>query len=220
MKKALAILFGIALLSGVLTACTGGSIPVSALQRGVIRLHILANSDSSADQSLKLEVRDLVLKDWSGKLVEAGTAKEAWKVLNGLLPDIQKDISEFLGARDAGYDVKLETGEYDFPDKDYDGVVFPAGDYQALKIELGAGAGRNWWCVMFPPLCLVSGDGEMDTEKYLELVKELGDEGLAPGDAPEAPVRSWIFDQIFGGKNWDAVFLQWAKDYWLGGGGK
>jgi stage II sporulation protein R len=211
LKKVLILVLGALLIVGAFAAC-GGSMPVSA-KKNVIRLHILANSDSDADQSLKLEVRDLVLKDWGGKLAAAGTADAAWKELNGLLPDIQEDISSFLRDQDAGYGVELKTGVYNFPGRDYNGVVFPEGKYQALRIELGSGAGHNWWCVMFPPLCLVGDSGDMDMEQYMDLVDSLGD-----GDAaPDAPVRSWLFDNMFGRQQWDEDFLKWAKKYWLGG---
>jgi stage II sporulation protein R len=212
LKKVLILVLGALLITGAFAACGGGSLPVSS-KKNVIRLHILANSDSDADQSLKLKVRDLVLKDWGGKLAAAGTASAAWKELNGLLPDIQKDISSFLKDQDAGYGVELKTGTYNFPSRDYNGVIFPEGKYHALRIELGSGAGHNWWCVMFPPLCLVGDDGDMDMEQYMDLVESLKD-----GDAaPDAPVRSWLFDNLFGKQQWDDDFLKWAREYWLGG---
>lgn len=223
MKKALASIICMLLSAGLLSSCTGSSIPVSAVnaaKQNVIRLHILANSDSDADQSLKLDVRDLVLKDWGGKLAAAGTAQAAWKLLNELLPSIKDGITEYLGGRKAGYGVTLETGVYEFPSKNYNGVAFPAGNYQALKIELGSGAGHNWWCVMFPPLCLVGDGGDMDMQQYTDLVKALEDEGVTPDTAPDAPVHSWLYDQIFGDAKWNDIFMQWAKEYWVGGDGQ
>lgn len=217
MKKALVIVLCMLITSGVFAACGGGSIPVSSAKQSVIRLHILANSDSDADQGMKLKVRDLVLSDWGDELAAAGTAADAWKELNGLLPDIQKDIVSLLDGQQAGYGVKLETGEYDFPDRDYNGVVFPAGKYRALRVELGAGSGHNWWCVMFPPLCLIGENGEMNMDEYMDLIEALKDGGVTPKTAPDAPVHSWLFDQLFGEKQWNDNFMQWAKDYWTGG---
>lgn len=212
MKKVLIVVLSALLLAGAFAACDGKSMPVSA-KNDVIRLHILANSDSDSDQVMKLDVRDLVLKEWGGKLAEAGSAPEAWQELNGLLPEIQKDIASFLNDRNACYGVELETGVYDFPGREYNGVAFPEGKYQALRVELGSGKGRNWWCVMFPPLCLIGDGGDMDMEQYMELVESL-EEG---DDAPDAPVRSWLFDNLFGGEQWNENFLDWAREYWLGG---
>jgi stage II sporulation protein R len=221
LKRVLVIVFCAAVITGIFAACAGGSIPASSsVKQNVIRLHILANSDSDADQSLKLKVRDLVLKDFGSTLASEGSADKAWKELNSLLPDIKKDIAAFLSDQNASYGVELETGVYDFPVRDYNGIEFPEGRYQALRIELGAAAGHNWWCVMFPPLCLIGDGGNMDMDQYKELVKELQDAGVTPDTAPDAPVHSWIYDQLFGSKQWDSNFYQWAKDNWLGGENK
>lgn len=216
MKKVLIVTLCILVIGGLFMACGQDSKPVS-VKMNVIRLHILANSDSETDQSTKLEVRDMVLKNWGEKLSLIDSTAEAWKSLNALLPDIKKDIDSLLGTLGASYGSNLETGIYDFPDKDYDGVVFPEGKYRALKIELGQATGHNWWCVMFPPLCLIGDGGEMDIEKYKELVKKLDEQGVSPADAPGAPVRSWFFDQLFGESNWDKDFMKWAKEYWVDG---
>jgi stage II sporulation protein R len=214
LKKALIIVFCMLLIGGVFVACSEESRPASA-SSNVIRLHILANSDTDEDQSTKLQVRDLVLKDWGTKLMAVSTTSaEAWKALNKLLPDIKSDITDYLCKIGVKYGVKLETGVYDFPSKDYNGVDFPEGKYQALRIELGEAAGHNWWCVMFPPLCLV-GDGDMDMQEYIDLVKSI----QAGDDAPPAPVRSWLFDKLFGNQDWDEEFMKWAREYWMGGGG-
>jgi stage II sporulation protein R len=217
LKKALILILSLVLIGGIFAACGSQSVTV---KKNVIRLHILANSDSDMDQSTKLKIRDLVLRDWGTKLASTGSSTAAWEELNKLLPDIQKDITEQLTKLGANYGVKLNTGVYDFPDRDYNGVVFPEGKYQALRISLGEAAGHNWWCVMFPPLCLVGEDGQMDMEQYKDLVKQLDAEGITPEDMPEAPVRSWFYDKLIGSKQWDKDFLQWAKDFWLGGENK
>jgi stage II sporulation protein R len=211
LKKALVIFVSILLLVGAIAACGEESRPVSA-HPGVIRLHILANSDSDADQDAKLQVRDLVLENWGDKLKTAGTTDAAWEELNALLPDIKKGVSDLLGELGMEYGVSLDTGEYDFPERDYNGETFPAGRYKALKVELGSAAGHNWWCVMFPPLCLVGEGGEMDMQEYMDLVEQLDREGVTPESMPEAPVRSWLYDKLFGEAQWDGDFFKWAKD--------
>jgi stage II sporulation protein R len=215
LKKALILVLCLALIGGVFIACDGSK-PVS-VHTNVIRLHILANSDSDTDQSDKLKIRDMVLKNWGSKLASFDSSKQAWSELKTLLPDIQKDIAAFLKKLGVKYGVKLETGVYDFPVRNYNGVVFPEGKYQALRIELGAATGHNWWCVMFPPLCLVGDDGNMDMEQYKDLVKALGDDDVTLENAPDAPVRSWLFDKLAGEQQWDKDFVNWAKEFWLGG---
>ena len=121
----------------------------------VLRLHILANSDSPRDQAVKLRVRDALLP-----LFEAAASYDDARdfVLDhgaALLDRCQAVLA------DAGvsYGAQLLLGVSDFPDRIYGGTLFPAGDYDALQIVLGDGAGHNWWCVLFPPLCIVTRDG-------------------------------------------------------------
>ena len=219
MKKCgifLAIFSILCLFSG----CTGSQTTATVAQ-GVIRLHILANSDSQADQDMKLKVRDFLLEKWGKKLEGYGTADKAWAGLADILPQIQQDVVGMLKEKGAAYGATAESGVFNFPAKDYNGVSFPQGQYRALKISLGAAAGHNWWCVIFPPLCLMS-DGDMDMEQYRALVQKLEEGGaIAEGDAvPTAPVRSWLFDKLVGEGQWDKDFLQWAKKYWISGDGK
>ena len=215
MKKAVILAAVLVGLMALLPAC--GSAP--AARDDVIRLHILANSDSDDDQGMKLWIRDYVLKQWGTELAQEQDPKTAWKDLKSLSADIETTLAKQLKKQGADYGVKVETGEYDFPDKDYNGVIFPAGRYRALEVKLGKGKGHNWWCVMFPPLCLTSETGEMDLDAYKALVKELDEQGLLEGgDVPEAPVRSWLFDKVADGKQWDANFAEWTKKYWLSGG--
>ncbi len=213
MKKVLFIFACILIIGGLFIACGSDSKPVNSLQSSVIRLHILANSDSEADQAIKTKVRDMLLEKWGKKLMELGDSSEAWEALGNLIPDIQNDVNSFLKDLCADYNSTVKAGVYDFPEKDYDGVEFPEGRYHALRVELGAASGHNWWCVMFPPLCLIGEDGEMSIEDYKELVKKLD----AEAEAPEAPVRSWLFDKLFDGSQWDGDFFQWAKEYWVKG---
>lgn len=212
MKKALLLAACALVIGGLFAACGGGSEPVS-VKSSVIRLHVLANSDSESDQQTKLQVRDMLLEKWGKQLAGMDTSAEAWDALNELLPEIKQDVDALLKDRNAGYSSAIDTGVYGFPEREYNGVAFPEGEYRAVRIELGSATGRNWWCVMFPPLCLIGEDGEMSIEEYKELVKELDEEA----GAPSAPVRSWLFDTLFGEGQWDDDFLQWAKEYWTEG---
>ena len=122
----------------------------------VLRLHILSNSDSPEDQAVKLLVRDALLPLFTTAPTYADA--RAFVLENGKA--ILTLCEQTLLAAGAGYGVQLLLGVCPFPDRTYDGVAFPAGDYDALRIILGQGQGHNWWCVLFPPLCIVTPDGD------------------------------------------------------------
>ena len=120
------------------------------LSRKMIRLHVIANSDSDADQALKLQVRDAVLARATELLTQSDDMADAWARLDTSLADLEQAASAACGGE---YPVRAELGEAEFPLKEYDGFALPAGRYPALRVVIGAGAGRNWWCVVYPPLC-------------------------------------------------------------------
>ena len=120
-----------------------------ALYSNMIRLHVLAESDSAADQARKLRVRDAVLEFLSGELEGIHDFSTARARLEEMLPVIREAA---LSASD-GVPVTVAFGEETYPVRYYEGFTLPAGRYTSLRITLGAGAGRNWWCVLFPQLC-------------------------------------------------------------------
>lgn len=129
----------------------------------LLRLHVVANSDSDADQALKLEVRDAVLDCAAGYLENVSDVRAAEQILGA-------HLAELAGAgqavvREKGYDyaVRASLGTSHFPTKTYDGFALPAGDYRALRVTIGAGEGRNWWCVVFPALCVSAASEWQDT---------------------------------------------------------
>ncbi len=120
----------------------------------VFRLHILANSDSEDDQQLKLKVRDAVLAETSCIFEDCGSADESAEAAEKYLVEI-KDIAErTIEANGYDYPVKCEVTDMDFDDRVYGTITMPAGHYKTLRITIGEAKGKNWWCVMFPPLCL------------------------------------------------------------------
>ncbi|MGM9532412.1 stage II sporulation protein R [Intestinibacter sp.] len=150
----------------------------------LIRFHVLANSDSEEDQQLKLKVRDAVIDYLQPKLQNSKSISESERIIineEDNLINICKDIIQENGYN---YDVNIELGYSKFPTKQYSSVVLPAGEYKALRILIGKGQGKNWWCVMFPPLCFVDKqnnviDKETDaklrevlTEEEYELIVE------------------------------------------------
>ncbi len=118
----------------------------------VVRFHVLANSDSEADQALKLKVRDSVLALADGYLADCTSVTEAKDVLEAHLQELADTGADTVSQEGYPYPVcvKLETTY--FPTKEYQDFALPAGEYQALRVEIGAAEGHNWWCVVFPPL--------------------------------------------------------------------
>lgn len=123
------------------------------LQQKMIRLHVIANSDSDADQTLKLCVRDAVLHRAEDILNRSANMTEARARLRDSLPAIGDAAAQELAAQGSGYSVSVALEDTEFPRKTYDGFALPAGEYLALRVVIGAGEGRNWWCVVYPPLC-------------------------------------------------------------------
>lgn len=135
-----------------------------------IRLHILANSDSAEDQAAKLKVRDAVL-EIARELPSAGTKDEARSELLSMGDKLQQAAEETLSQNGMDYGAVLMTGEFDFPDRVYGDALYPAGRYEAIRIVLGSGEGHNWWCVMFPPLCVIEeepGSAEYEADGTLK----------------------------------------------------
>ena len=124
------------------------------LQEKMIRLHVIANSDSDADQNLKLCVRDAVLCRAEDILRQSADMTEARARLRDSLSDIGDAAAQELAAQGSGYSVSVALEDTEFPCKTYDGFALPAGEYTALRIELGTAQGRNWFCVLYPSLCI------------------------------------------------------------------
>lgn len=154
----------------------------------VFRLHVVANSDSAADQVVKLAVRNAVLQAEAEAMKHARNAREARAVLMADGARIQKAAEDTLLQWGEDYGAALYVGRYAFPRRQYGDKTYPAGEYGALRVVLGEGRGQNWWCVMFPPLCILElSDGESKPEE----------------EAPE--MRSLILDWLKG------VEKEWKK---------
>ncbi len=173
MKKKLFIgaIFLILGFAVILSACNTGN----SLSDEVVRIHIRANSNDECDQAVKLKVRDAVTAYLSDVLCNCQTKSDALNLLNEVSDEIEEIADETL--YNNGFDYKttvLVKNDY-FPERTYDGYVFPEGYYDALMIYLGDGVGDNWWCVAFPPLCFVP-DTDGEEIEYKSWVKEKLDE--------------------------------------------
>lgn len=139
----------------------------------VLRLHIPANSDSEEDQSVKLRLRDVLLEKYGGEISGSGGLDEAQARARELLPDIERTANEFLKENGFGYKATAELVEMRFTTREYDRLILPAGNYKALRVTLGSGEGHNWWCVIFPQLCLPA-VSEPDEDSAAELLDTFG----------------------------------------------
>jgi len=130
------------------------------ISNAVIRFHVIANSDSQVDQDVKYKVRDRILSDVQTIMAGAGSKKEAKELLEGQLETITAAADGVLKEEGMQYTAAAGMEYTAFPEKTYGDLTFPAGDYDAVRVVLGDGGGQNWWCVMFPTLCLVDGTCE------------------------------------------------------------
>ncbi|MBQ7318880.1 MAG: stage II sporulation protein R [Clostridia bacterium] len=141
-----------------LLLCLGAAyLPVhgeGAVYDAVIRLHVLANSDSAEDQALKMQVRDAVLSQASAQLSDCTTREQAKARLQALLPSLEQIAEQTLRASGCEDNVIVTLGEESYPTRSYDGFCFPAGNYLSLRVMIGKSEGQNFWCVLFPPMCM------------------------------------------------------------------
>ena len=146
----------IALLVGLAIFLISGALALQTqeqLSDKVVRLHVLANSDSEEDQALKLLVRDAILERAEDLLSKSGDREEAEGLLRGRLLEFEQVAAAVIAQAGYNYPVRVELEDTQFPTKEYDGFTLPAGEYLALRVLIGEAKGQNWWCVVFPPLC-------------------------------------------------------------------
>lgn len=153
-RKTFTLSIASALVLSVLLSLSGFDAQCGKIEKGVLRLHVIANSDSPEDQSLKLKVRDQVLKLESELGATAQTKAEAMKLVGEHIEEIQATAEKTVRANGYDYPVSATLTNCYFPTKDYDTFTLPAGNYDALRVTLGSGEGKNWWCVLFPEICL------------------------------------------------------------------
>ena len=125
------------------------------LADNLIRLHVIANSDSPEDQALKRDVRDIILSYMKEQLINSKDIEQTRYIINTNIKKIIVLAKDEIGQQGRNYDVNVTLGSYPFPTKAYGDIALPAGNYQALRVVIGKGEGANWWCVLFPPLCFV-----------------------------------------------------------------
>ena len=156
----MALLLGVAI---ALFATSWASCRQQELETRVVRLHVLANSDSAQDQALKLDVRDAVLAQASMYLTHCHSTQQAKEVLSQHLQPLADTAAQTSAQKGYDYAVKVSLERTYFPTKVYADFSLPAGEYQGLRVEIGRAEGHNWWCVVFPPLCFSSVSEQSET---------------------------------------------------------
>ena len=135
-----------------------------------IRFRVIANSNSMKDQELKLKVKSVLEDDLNKLMVSAKNSEEAKNLISDNLSNIRKKVNELAPTN------KVSFGKNYFPSKTYHGINYDEGMYDSLVVTLGNGDGNNWWCVMFPPLCLIEGkNNNTDEVEYRLLIKDIID---------------------------------------------
>lgn len=167
----------------------------------VIRLHVVANSDSEDDQELKLEVKEEIVDLLREELRGDTSVVMAQQTLRDHLREIEEKADRYIKERGYDYEVNAELGTCYFPVKEYGDMTFPAGEYRALKVNIGKSEGKNWWCIMYPTLCLVDSTYQVVPEDSKEKLKEnLTEEEyeslLTGGD--DIRYGSWFLDFLSG----------------------
>ena len=136
------------------------------IRSDVLRLHVIANSDTSVDQNLKLRLRDYILQEGKDIFNGSVNVENAVEKIEPVLPELEKSATAFVNRAGFDYDVKISLSNEYFTTRTYETVTLPAGKYLALRVVIGSGEGHNWWCVMFPPLCILElPGGEIDYEE-------------------------------------------------------
>lgn len=171
-----------------------------SIAKKIIRFHVIANSDSEADQALKLKVKERVVESMQPVLAQTDNVDEARQLMKDHLNEIEQTAAETLREENSNYPVHAELTNSHFPVKTYGEFTFPDGEYEALRVVIGDGEGKNWWCVMYPRLCFVDSLYTVVPEKSKkELKTQLTDEEYEELLTGEKPVKiKWKFAEWLG----------------------
>ena len=177
MKKAVLAVLIAAFVTAVIYA-----VPINGeteIYNKVVRLHVIANSDSEEDQALKLAVRDAILEKVSSATENCNSREEAEDVISSMLSEIVKQAEKTLRDNGSEYRVSALIGKENYPTREYGDIRLPAGNYSSLRVMIGKAEGKNWWCVLYPSLCFAEiSHGTMDTAAKEELEAVLDEDEL------------------------------------------
>ncbi len=168
------------------SSCTG-------IREKVLRLHVIAASDSVKDQSMKYAVRDELLRDGESIFRGSETVVQAEEKISDSLDFLQKSAERTLRKSGCNYPVSVVLGRAYFPTRQYESITLPAGYYKAVKVIIGQGKGKNWWCVMFPPMCLPA--ATKDSPDLSELLSEKEEKIVTGGEKYE--IKFWFVEKYY-----------------------
>ncbi len=175
MKKKICVIIGIGIavfVTGMMVQRKNRSMQRELAEK-VFRFHVLANSDSKEDQALKMQVKEAVISYMKQELPTAESAEVTKTWVQKNLSDIVRVAEQTVNDEGYQYPVTAEVTVCDFPDKTYGDITFPAGEYEALRIEIGEAKGQNWWCVLYPNLCFIDAVHAVVPKEGKEKLKEV-----------------------------------------------
>ncbi len=163
------------------------------IREKVLRLHVIAASDSATDQNIKYAVRDELLRDGESLFHGSETAVQAEEKIGDSLGLLQKSAENTLRKLGCDYPVNVVLGRTYFPTRQYESITLPAGYYNAVRVIIGEGKGKNWWCVMFPPMCLPA--AIKDSPSLDELLSEKEEQIVSGGKKYE--IKFWFVEKYY-----------------------
>lgn len=169
MKKTLFLIFIILIIYYIIGV---GSEEIIKIPNEAIRFRVIANSNNTQDQDIKYEVKDEIEEYMSTILQNVDTIEESRTIISNNLDNIDKKVSNIFTKRNYTLDYDINFGLNYFPQKEFKGITYEEGYYESLVITLGEGKGNNWWCVLFPPLCMLEAEESTEVE-YKSFVKEI-----------------------------------------------
>lgn len=173
------------------------------LYDSVIRFHVIANSDTEEDQALKLKVRDAVIGQYSNKLSGYSSKEEAESEMISYTEEIETYVNEFIKQQGFAYICQVTLGQEYYNRTEYDSFSMPSGNYTSLRIIIGEGEGKNWWCVLFPPFCTRAAIKETDAKENEEVFIEAGFTSeqykiITETDKPKYRLKFRLLELLFG----------------------
>ncbi len=156
------------ILSVIVGSYTAFARECGQIRESVLRLHILANSDSEEDQTLKLQVRDRILRETGALFEKAADLGQAEEQVTASLQYVKEIAEDEIQKQGYDYPVNVELCNMFFNTRQYDGVTMPAGRYDAMRVTIGKAEGQNWWCVLYPPMCIPAAQPEKELDDVLD----------------------------------------------------
>ena len=177
-----------------------GDVVKRNISSNVIRLHVIGASNSYEDQQIKLKVRDEILKEYGVDISQNASKSKEEQFIKDNIKNIEKTAQEVLVSNGYTYGAEAQYGNFVFPEKNYGGITLPKGRYDGLRITLGSGSGNNWWCVMFPDVCITREAAGFNYEGQTRLKELLNDSGysMISGENEDVVLRFYLFDKITG----------------------